>query len=88
MFLFHEVVQPILGPEVLKQRGHQPENTCRCGGDRLTGIPHEQEIPAPVTTTIRLLLITASDKFSSALLTDASLAPASNGSVRGMVGAQ
>ena len=55
-------------------------------GHRLTGIPHEQEIPAPVTTTIRLLFATANDKFKSALLTDASFAPASNGSVTGMVG--
>ena len=85
MFLFHEVIQAILGSKVLKQRGYQHENTCRCGRDCLTGIPHEQEIPAPVTTTTRLLLVTASDKFKSALLTDASLAPASNGSVMSMV---
>lgn len=86
MFLFHEVVQAILRPEVLEQRGYQHENTQRCRGIFLTGIPHEQEIPAPVTTTIRLLFVTASDKFRSALLTDASLAPVSNGSVTGMVG--
>ena len=33
----------------------------------LTGIPQEQEIPAPVTTTIFLLLATASDKLYSVL---------------------
>jgi hypothetical protein len=32
----------------------------------LTGIPEEQDIPAPVTTTIRLLLATASDNWVSA----------------------
>jgi len=86
VFLFHEVVETVLGPEVLKQRGYQHENTWGRRRGCLTGIPHEQEIPAPVTTTIRLLLVTASDKCRSALLTDASPALASNGSVRGMVG--
>jgi len=81
-------VQSVLGTKVLKQRGYQHENTCSCGGDWLTGIPHEQEIPAPVTTTTLLLFVTASDKFKSALLTDVSLAPASNGSARGMMGGQ
>ena len=85
MFLFHEVVEAVLGPKVLKQCGYQHENARRYRGDCLTGIPHEQEIPAPVTTTIRLLFVTANDKFRSALLTDASLAPASNGNVWGMV---
>ena len=84
MFLFHEVVQTVLRPEVLKQRGYEHENMWVCRGSFLTGIPHEQEIPAPVTTTIRLLFVTASDKFRSALLTDASLALASNGNVTGM----
>lgn len=32
----------------------------------LTGIPEEQDIPAPVTTTIRLLLATASDSWVNA----------------------
>jgi len=88
VFPFHEVVQSILGAKVLKQRGFQHEYTCSCGGDCLTGIPHEQEIPAPVTTTILLLFATASDKFKSALLTDASLTPGSSGSVSGMMGVQ
>ena len=30
-----------------------------CALCRLTGIPHEQETPAPVTTTIRLLFASA-----------------------------
>ena len=88
MFLFHEVVQSVLRAKVLKQRGFQHEYTCSCRGGCLTGIPHEQEIPAPVTTTILLLFATASDKFKSALLTDASLTPVSSGSVSGIVGVQ
>lgn len=38
-----------------------------------------------MTTTIRLLFVTASDKFKSALLTDASPALVSRGNVRGMM---
>ena len=34
----------------------------------LTGIPHEHEIPAPVTTTIRLLFATAKDRLDNARL--------------------
>jgi len=43
----------------------------------LTGIPQEQEIPAPVTTTIRRLLTTALDKAAKARRVDASLVPSS-----------
>ena len=84
MFPFHEVVQAVLGSKVLKRRGYQHENACRIWVDCLTGIPHEQEIPAPVTTTTRLLFTTARDKFKRALLIDASLVPESSGSVMGM----
>jgi hypothetical protein len=42
-----------------------------------TGIPHEQEMPAPVTTTIRRLLTRALDKEVKARRVDASLVPSS-----------
>jgi len=42
-----------------------------------TGIPHEQEIPAPVTTTIFLLLTTESEISKRVLLVEESVARAS-----------
>lgn len=38
----------------------------------LTGMPHEQDIPAPVTTTTFLLFATPSDKFDNVRLVGAS----------------
>ena len=46
-----------------------------------TGIPHEQEMPAPVTTTIFLHLATARERFESDLRVGASDVDASMSSV-------
>ena len=49
-------------------RDDRARNPCMVVSDKLilTGIPEEQDIPAPVTTTIRRLLATASDSWVNA----------------------
>jgi len=60
------------GGAEIERAEHGPDdgtrNPCMVVSNKsiLTGIPEEQDIPAPVTTTIRLLLATASDNWLNA----------------------